>query len=246
MRRKKKATNERGFRFGAKSAFICVPTACLCLCPSHRLAPVDLALDDQASAALLAFAVAVVVEVAHVAVQPVAAAVAHVAPVAVGPAAQVDSAPERVRVAFVVVAAAAEQLRVVAVVARAAVAAVELVLRHVRPAAVVVAPVALLVQLAALLPHVLSVAAPSVVVAAVARCAAVRVAQHRCHAQLVALVEQPVAAMLPGFAPFVVHRVPVARLSPETSGPSHDRVRCSRADPSPDSDGTAVLLVLCS
>jgi hypothetical protein len=46
--------------------------------------------------------------------------------------------------------------------------------------------------------------------------------------------------------PLAVHRVPFARLSPGTSVPSRDRVRYSRAGPSPDSDGIAVLPVLYS
>jgi len=110
----------------------------------------------------------------------------------------------------VVVAAAAEQLRVV--VAAVAVAGA-LVLRLVRPAAVVVAPVALRVQLAVLLLHVLFAAEPSAVAAAVAQGASVRVAHYHCHAAVerVALVEQRVVTT---FAPFAVHHVPVAHLAP--------------------------------
>ena len=144
-----------------------------------------------------------------------------------------------------VVAAAAEQLRVV--VAAVAVAGA-LVLRRVRPAAVVVAPVALRVQLAVLLLHVLFAAEPSAVVAAAAAVAqgvSVRVEHYHYHAAVerVALVEQRVVTT---FAPFAVHRVRDARLSSGTSVPSRDQARYPRADPSPDSDGIAVLLVLCS
>jgi hypothetical protein len=155
---------------------------------------------------------------AHVAVPPVAAAVVRAAPV--------GFVPEPVHAAFVA-AAAAEQLRA-AVVAVAVAAA--LVLRLVRLAAVVVAPAELHVPLAPHLLHARLDVARSADVAPVA----------------VESVVEPEQLVATKFARFVVHRVRVAHLSPETSVPSHDRVQYSRASPLPGLDGIAVLPVSCS
>jgi len=194
--------------------------SCLYLC--HRPEPVGFVPGDQASAAFPAVADAAAVRAAAAVVVRGAPVVneladpAHVASavvVAAGlQAVLVGSARAPVHDAFVVVAAAAEQLRGVVVAV-----AVALVRRRVRPAVAVVAQVALHVQLAVRLRCVPRDAARSADVVAPARCVAGRVARRRGHVATapVALVEQPAATMFgKTFAPFVVHRVPAARLSP--------------------------------
>jgi hypothetical protein len=163
-------------------------------------------------------------DLAHVASAAVGADDFHVAPV--------GSAPEPVHDAFVVAAAAAGQLRVVV----AAAVAVVQVLRLSRLAAVVVAPVGLHVQLAPHLLHVPLDAVHSADGVAPVRRAADRVAPWPPHAAIEpvepAAEEQLVVfAVVTKFVPFVAPPVHVARLSPGTSVPSHDREQYSRVDP---------------
>ena len=175
--------------------------------------------DGQASAAFAVVSPALAAPL-------VAAVVVRAEPVVAEPVAPVGSAPEPVHDAFVVAVAAAEQLR--AAVVPAVVVVVVLVLRLFRLAAVVVVLVAPHVQLAPRRLH--------------ARLDAVHAAVEPVEP---AVEEQLVVFGVVPFAPFVVHRVHVARLSPGTSVPSHDRGQYSRANPLRDLDGMAVLQVSC-